>query len=127
MKKRFTFSTVEHLEADLEDLQNLLRDNQQYYENYQDILGSLEDDDYVARGNGFCDRKYSDDFIEGQLEKYAQRVKEIQKWIAEWKSPFKNLPLSAKTSHFYRIFITFLADNGKNRYLCGGIERKTCR
>ena len=78
MKKRFTFSTGEHIEADLEDFQ-------QYYENYQDVLGSLEDDDYVARGNGFCDRKYSDDFIEGQLEKYAQRVKEIERWIAEWK------------------------------------------
>jgi len=85
MKKHFTFSTGEHIEADLEDLQRLLRDNQQYYENYQDVLGSLEDDDYVARGNGFCDRKYSDDFIEGQLEKYAQRVKEIERWIAEWE------------------------------------------
>ena len=53
MKKHFTFSTGEHIEADLEDLQRLLRDNQQYYENYQDVLGSLEDDDYVARGNGF--------------------------------------------------------------------------
>ena len=48
-------------------------------------ITSLEDDDYVARGNGFCDRKYSDNFIEGQLEKYAQRVKEIERWIAEWK------------------------------------------
>ena len=85
MKKRYTFSTGEHIEADLEDLRNLLRDNQQYYDNYQDILGSLEDDDYVARGNGFCDRKYSDDFIEGQLEKYAQRMKEIERWIAEWE------------------------------------------
>ena len=85
MKKRFTFSTGEHIEADLEDLRNLLRNNQQYYDNYQDVLGSLEDDGYVARGNGFCDRKYSDDFIEGQLEKYALRVKEIEKWIAEWE------------------------------------------
>ena len=85
MKKRFTFSTGEHIEADLEDLRILLRDNQQYYENYQYVFSSLEDDDYIARGNGFCDRKYSDDFIEGQLEKYALRVKEIQKWIGEWK------------------------------------------
>ena len=65
MKKHFTFSTGEHIEADLEDLRRLLRDNQQYYENYQDVLGSLEDDDYV--------------------EKYAQRVKEIQKWIIQWE------------------------------------------
>ena len=85
MKKRFTFSTGEHIEADLEDLHRLLRDNQQYYENYEEVLESLEDDDYVARGNGFCDRKYSDDVSEGQLEKYEQRVKEIRQWIAEWK------------------------------------------
>lgn len=86
MKKHFTFSTDEHIEADLEDLQRLLSDNKQYLENYEEVFSSLEDDDYVARGNGFCDRKYSDDFIEGQLEKYTQRVKEIERWIAEWKS-----------------------------------------
>lgn len=85
MKKHFTFSTGEHTEADLEDLQQLLRDNRQYCDNYSDVLGSLENDDYVARGNGFCNRKYSEDFIEGQLEKYTQRVKEIQEWIDEWK------------------------------------------
>jgi len=54
-------------------------------ENYEEVFSSLEDDDYVARGNGFCDRKYSDDFIEGQIKKYSQRVKEIEGWIAEWK------------------------------------------
>jgi len=85
MKKRYTFSTGEHIEADLEDLRRLLSDNKQYLENYEEVFSSLEDDDYVARGNGFCDRKYSDDFIEGQMEKYAQRVKEIEKWIAEWE------------------------------------------
>ena len=85
MKKRFTFSTGEHIEADLDDLQRLLSDNKQYLENYEEVFTSLEDDDYVARGNGFCNRKYSDYFIEGQMEKYAQRVREIQKWIAEWK------------------------------------------
>ncbi|MBR6931066.1 MAG: hypothetical protein IKH61_12705 [Bacteroidales bacterium] len=85
MKKRYIFSTGEHIEADLEDLQRLLSDNKQYLENYEEVFSSLEDDDYVARGNGFCDRKYSDDFIEGQMEKYSQRVKEIEKWIAEWE------------------------------------------
>ena len=83
MKKRFTFSTGEHIEADLEDLQRLLSDNKQYLQNYEEVFSSLEDDDYVARGNGFCDRKYSDDFIEGQMEKYAQRVKEIEGWIRD--------------------------------------------
>ena len=85
MKKRFTYSTGEQIEADLEDLQKLLSDNKQYLENYEEVFSSLEDDDYVARGNGFCDRKYSDDFIEGQMEKYAQRIREIEGWIAGWK------------------------------------------
>ena len=85
MKKRFEFSTGEHIEADLEGLQRLLAENKQYLENYEEVFSSLEDDDSVARGNGFCDRKYSDDFIEGQMEKYAKRVKEIEEWIAEWK------------------------------------------
>ena len=87
MKKRFTFSTGESFEANLEDLQQLLTENQLYLDNYTDVFSSLEDDDYVARGNGFCDRKYSDDFLEGQIEKYTHRIKEIQEWIAEWKIP----------------------------------------
>lgn len=82
MKKHYTFSTGETIEANLEDLRRLLAENQQYLDDYEGVYSSLEDDDYVARGNGFCDRKYSDDFIEGQMEKYAQRVKEIKGWIA---------------------------------------------
>ena len=85
MKKRYTFITGETFEADLDDLRELLAKSQLYLDNYADVYSSLEDDDYVARGNGFCDRKYSDDFIEGQMEKYAQQVKEIEGWIAEWK------------------------------------------
>ena len=85
MKKHFTFSTGETFEADLEELQSLLAQNRLYLDNYADVYSSLEDDDYVARGNGFCDRKYSDDFIEGQMAKYEQRIKELEKWIAEWK------------------------------------------
>ena len=85
MKKRYTFATGESFEADLKDLQQLLEKNRLYLDNYADVYSSLEDDDYVARGNGFCDRKYSDDFIEGQMEKYTQRVKEIERWIAEWR------------------------------------------
>ena len=85
MKKHYTFSTGEIIEADLDDLKTLLRENQQYYDNYEEVFSSLEDDDYVARGNGFCDRKYSDDFIEGQMEKYALRIREIEGWIEKWQ------------------------------------------
>lgn len=81
MKKRYAFSSGESFEADKEDLKRLLVENQQYVENYEDVLSSLYDDDYIARGNGFCDRKYSDDFVESQLEKYKNRVEELKKWI----------------------------------------------
>ena len=84
MKKRYTFSTGETIEADLDDLRRLLEENRQYLANYEEVFSSLDDDDYVARGNGFCDRKYSDDFIEGQIEKYEQRVKEIEGWIKKY-------------------------------------------
>lgn len=81
MKKHYTFSTGETIEADSDDLRRLLAENQRYLDNYEEVYSSFEDDDYIARGNGFCDRKFSDDFIEGQMEKYAQRVNEIEAWI----------------------------------------------
>ena len=43
----------------------------------------MEDADYVARGNGFCDAKYSEDFVEMQQAKYRQRVADVQRWMAE--------------------------------------------
>ena len=80
-KKQYRYSTGEAIEADTEDLKRLLRENQEYLDNYLDLYGSLEDDEYVARGNGFCDRKFSDDFIEGQIAKYRARVAELESWI----------------------------------------------
>lgn len=82
-KHHFNFATGESLEADLDELKQLLAENRQYLQNYEEVLDSLDDDDYIARGNGFCDRKYSDDFIEGQIEKYQQRVNDIERWIAK--------------------------------------------
>ena len=80
-KKQYRYSTGEAFEADAEDLKRLLRENQEYLDNYQELYSSLEDDEYVARGNGFCDRKFSDDFIEGQIAKYRARVAELDSWI----------------------------------------------
>ena len=84
MKKRYQFDDDGGFDADYADLRRLLEENRQYLANYEEVFSSLEDDDYVARGNGFCDRKYSDDFIEGQMEKYSQRISMLEKWISEW-------------------------------------------
>lgn len=78
MKKRYIFSTGEYIEASLEDLHKLLSDNKQYLENYEEVFSSLEDDDYVARGNGFCDRKYSDDFLQLRIAQLTARVAQLE-------------------------------------------------
>lgn len=36
--------------------------------NYEELDSDIDSPEYVARGNGFCDSKYSEDFIQGQLE-----------------------------------------------------------
>ena len=60
------------LEDELEETLRLLR-------SYQDLATDQEDDDaYVARGNGFCDRKYSDDFLQLRIAQLTARVAELK-------------------------------------------------
>ena len=60
------------LEDELEETLRLLR-------SYQDLATYQEDDDaYVARGNGFCDRKYSDDFLQLRIAQLTARVAELK-------------------------------------------------
>lgn len=46
--------------------------------NYEELDGDIENPEYVARGNGFCDSKYSEAFIEGQLERLRREKKELE-------------------------------------------------
>ena len=50
---------------------------------YEELLADQFDDDpaYVARGNGFCDAKYSEDFLQGQAEKIRARIAELEKML----------------------------------------------
>ena len=46
---------------------------------YQELAVDQDDDDaYVARGNGFCDRKYSDDFLQLRIAQLTARVAELE-------------------------------------------------
>ena len=45
-KKTYRYSTGETFEADTEDLKRLLRENQEYLDNYLELYSSLEDDEY---------------------------------------------------------------------------------
>lgn len=60
------------LDDELEETLRLLR-------SYQDLATDQEDDDaYVARGNGFCDRKYSDDFLQLRIAQLTARVADLK-------------------------------------------------
>ncbi len=63
----------------MKDLEQQLEETQRLLASYQELAIDQEDDDaFVARGNGFCDRKYSDDFIEMQIAQLTARVAELK-------------------------------------------------
>ncbi len=69
--------TQEEIKQELEQQQRLLL-------NYQELEVDIEDDAaYVARGNGFCDAKYSEDFLEGQIERIRQRIDQLRTMLEE--------------------------------------------
>ena len=52
---------------------------------YEELLADQLDDDpaYVARGNGFCDAKYSSDFLEGQISSLRSRINTLRETLAK--------------------------------------------
>lgn len=67
--------TQEEIQVELEQQQRLLL-------NYQDLEVDMVDDDaYVARGNGFCDAKYSEDFVDSQILKIKQRIDQLESML----------------------------------------------
>ena len=82
MKKQYIFYSGDTLEASHEELQALRSEYESYLQNYQELFGSMEDAEYVARGNDFCDSKYSESFLESQMEKYRRRIEDIDRWLA---------------------------------------------
>ena len=69
------------MEVEAGQLQELLKQNELYLQNYLELADEIDDPSYVARGNGFCETKYSEDFIESQIAKYRQRVQDINQWL----------------------------------------------
>ena len=46
---------------------------------YQELaVDQLDDDSFVTRGNGFCDSKYSDDFLQMQIAQLTARAAQIK-------------------------------------------------
>lgn len=81
MKKQYRFSSGEMVVANRRELREMQRQISEYLNNYQELLNSLDDESYIARGNGFCESKYSEDFVESQITKYRKRLAEIESWL----------------------------------------------
>lgn len=63
-----------------DNLEQQLLAAQRLLQSYLDLATDQEDDTaYVARGNGFCDHKYSDDFIETRVAQLTARVADLEK------------------------------------------------
>ena len=61
-----------------EDILKEIEQQRKLLLNYEELAVDMEDDTaYVARGNGFCDTKYSDDFLQGQAERIRARIAEL--------------------------------------------------
>lgn len=54
-----------------------LRKKLQGYEEL--LIDQVDDEAYVARGNGFCDSKYSTEFLEQQIEMLQQKIAQLEK------------------------------------------------
>lgn len=77
----YKYSDGETVSVEPDQLKDLLRLNELYLQNYDEVADELDDPSYVARGNGFCDTKYSEDFIDSQIKKYQQRIEDVKRWM----------------------------------------------
>ncbi len=63
-------------------LEQQLAEAQRQLASYEELLSDqIDDDAFLARGNGFCDKKYSDDFLEMRIAQLTARVAQIQHQI----------------------------------------------
>lgn len=68
----------------MKTLEEQLEETLRLIESYQELSVDQEEDDaFVARGNGFCDRKYSDDFLQMQVAQLTARAAEIRKKLGD--------------------------------------------
>ena len=64
----------------MKSLEEELNETLRLLDSYQDLSVDQEEDDaFVARGNGFCERKYSDDFLQMRIAQLTARAAEIKK------------------------------------------------
>ena len=63
----------------MKTLEEQLDETLRLLDSYQDLATDQEEDDsFVARGNGFCDAKYSEDFVEGQIARIKEEIAALE-------------------------------------------------
>lgn len=63
----------------MRSLEEQLEETLRLLSSYQELaVDQLDDDSFVARGNGFCDSKYSDDFLQIQIAQLTARAAQIK-------------------------------------------------
>lgn len=77
----YRFTDGDTVTIENEKLADLLQQNKLYLQNYLEVEEDLDDPSYIARGNGFCDAKYSEDFVQSQIAKYEQRIRDVERWM----------------------------------------------
>lgn len=81
MKYRFE-GEIDAFETDRRGLEQRLAKELVWLKNYEELaIDQVDDDAYVARGNGFCDSKYSPEFIDNQIEAIKHRINQLRNWI----------------------------------------------
>ena len=64
----------------MKTIEEELKETLRLLDSYQNLSVDQEDDDsFVARGNGFCDRKYSDDFLQMRISQLTARAADLKK------------------------------------------------
>ena len=77
----FNFQLVStfYFQMTREEIQKEIEQQRKLLLNYEELEVDMEDDAaYIARGNGFCDAKYSEDFLQGQADKIRARIAELE-------------------------------------------------
>lgn len=63
-------------------LEQQLQQTLRLLDSYTDLLADQTDDPaFVARGNGFCDTKYSEDFLLMQIQQLTARAASLRQQI----------------------------------------------
>ncbi len=66
----------------MKNLEEQLEETLKMLSSYEELMVDQMDDlSFVARGNGFCDSKYSDDFLQLQIAQLTARAEALKKEI----------------------------------------------